>query len=764
MSEIASLYAKIGADVTGLQKGLGQAKSGLSAFGKELGSSLAGALGLQLSLAGLAAGAVGAAGEMLRLGASFEQTEVAFTTLLGSGKEATAFLDDLRSFAASTPFQFSDLTDASRRLLAFGFAAEQVIPMMTNIGNAVAAMGGNAQMVDRVTLAIGQMSAKGKVSAGEMLQLTEAGIPAWRYLAEAMGLSTAEVMKLSERGLIPATVAIDALMDGMKGDFGGMMAEQAQTAAGQMSNLTDKLEALGTTIGTKLLPTQNAFVGVLSEAAGSAQLLVTWNDQVTAAYQQQATSVEQSVTTYRQYVEQIGILSDGEREHYLALIDSGAAVTEKGDSIESLAQLYGIYTEAEFEAVRAEYDAANAQRAHAAETERWTGLAASYVTAAGKMSGAISLFGGAVLDSVRAMDVLKESVGGAVGKENKDFESQQSSLAEEIAKVQGQLAKYQSMTGQTVTVQREATNSQAEYELALLNAGQASDALSEAQRNLAENTDPAKQDALAEAALRAQVAMEKAQAKADEMGKGVGGSETITTDYSTKIEENKKKLDELSAKYAENAAAHEDATKRILFGYLMQEAAVGGFSDREQIALAAVAQKWGLLDGDTQTAQLSMIGAIQKLGEGGSWEAFFGAIDTAKDKVLGLGGVITGLPDQKNISINVSTNGYVPNMPGANGAPNTPIPLADGFQGMVTSPTLFLVGEAGPEYMSVVPAGQTGAGMAAGISHATGGGVTNVITWSGDIVVNGGGDPQQAAREVVRALQDRGILSMTALR
>jgi tape measure domain-containing protein len=158
---------------------------------------------------------------MLNSAMNAEQSTVAFTTMLKSGEAATKFLADLRDFAAKTPFEFTELEDASRRMMAFGFEAREVLPMMTAIGDATSGLGLGADGVNRVVLALGQMQAKSKVSAQEMMQLTETGIPAWRYLATSMGLTTAEVMKLSEKGLIPADQAIQGILEGMEADFGG---------------------------------------------------------------------------------------------------------------------------------------------------------------------------------------------------------------------------------------------------------------------------------------------------------------------------------------------------------------------------------------------------------------------------------------------------------------------------------------------------------------------------------------------------------------
>jgi tape measure domain-containing protein len=168
-----------------------------------------------------------------------EQATVAFTNLLGSGEKAKAFLDELQAFAARTPFEFKELTQSAQKLTAMGFAARDVIPMLTAVGNAVAAMGGSAEQVNRVTTALTQMKAKGKVSAEEMMQLAEAGIPAWQILADKIGKSIPEAMKLAEKGAISADVAIAGLIEGMQSKFGGMMEAQSQSWQGLLSTLSD---------------------------------------------------------------------------------------------------------------------------------------------------------------------------------------------------------------------------------------------------------------------------------------------------------------------------------------------------------------------------------------------------------------------------------------------------------------------------------------------------------------------------------------------
>lgn len=173
------------------------------------------------------------------LNAAQEQATVAFTTLLGSGEKAKSFLDELRAFAAATPFEFPELQDAARKMLSFGFSAEQVTPLLTSVGDAVSALGGGAPEMDRVTMALGQMQTKGKASNEELLQLAEVGLPVYQILAERLGVTTAEVQDLVSKGIVPADEAIAALTDGFNELYGGSMQAQSATFNGLMSTLKD---------------------------------------------------------------------------------------------------------------------------------------------------------------------------------------------------------------------------------------------------------------------------------------------------------------------------------------------------------------------------------------------------------------------------------------------------------------------------------------------------------------------------------------------
>jgi len=201
---------------------------------------------ISMGMAAIVAGVVGVgvalektAAAGIRFNAQLESSRLAFETMLGSTEAAKEMLDGLYELAAKSPFEFPQLIEAAQRMKAFGMAADEIIPTMTAVGNAVSALGGDAQKIDRITLALGQMQSKGRVMAQEMLQLSEAGVAAWDILATKAGRTRREMSDLVEKGLVPAHWALQALTEGMDERFGGMMAKQADTMRGVTTTIRD---------------------------------------------------------------------------------------------------------------------------------------------------------------------------------------------------------------------------------------------------------------------------------------------------------------------------------------------------------------------------------------------------------------------------------------------------------------------------------------------------------------------------------------------
>ena len=255
MATIADLLVKVGADTSDLRKELNATKRQINrAFGSQAMEFSQTAL---TALGGIGVGLAAVGAASVKSAAELQSVQTAFTNMLGSAERASAFVGDLQNFAAKTPFEFNQVSKAAQKFLAFGFTAEQVIPTLTAVGDAAAGVGLGSEGIDRITLSLGQMAAKSKVQSDEMLQLTEAGIPAWKMLADAIGVSVPEAIDRVSKGMVDAGTGISALVAGMESKFSGMMEQQSHTIAGTWSTMMDGLEQSAAQVGLKLAEALN---------------------------------------------------------------------------------------------------------------------------------------------------------------------------------------------------------------------------------------------------------------------------------------------------------------------------------------------------------------------------------------------------------------------------------------------------------------------------------------------------------------------------
>ncbi|CAH0296588.1 Glycyl-glycine endopeptidase ALE-1 [Arthrobacter sp. Bi26] len=212
-------------------------RSATSKVGHALGSTLKAGVTVATAAA-TAAGAVGVA-----TAAQMEQSEISFTTMLGSGEKAKAFLGDLSKFAAKTPFDLPGLQTSASSLVSAGIDASKVIPIMTSLGNATSGMGTGAEGVQRATTALQQMNAAGKISGEDLNQLRDAGIPVFDLLTAATGKTTAQIAEMADKGKL-GKKELEQLMTALESGkglekFNGLMEKQSASLTGMWSTAKD---------------------------------------------------------------------------------------------------------------------------------------------------------------------------------------------------------------------------------------------------------------------------------------------------------------------------------------------------------------------------------------------------------------------------------------------------------------------------------------------------------------------------------------------
>lgn len=197
---------------------------------------------------------IGIASAALKMAGDMEQVQIAFETMLGSAEKANDLIQEITEFAAKTPFELTGLVKSSKQLLAFGFAAEEIIPTMTTLGNVAAGVG--KDKLPTIVRSLGKIRTKGKASMEELNMMLEAGVPILDELSKQLGVSTEELFKMISAGKVGFNDVNNALnsMGTGTGRFGGLMEKQSRSFLGILSNIGDWFTNFMIAIGKDLLP------------------------------------------------------------------------------------------------------------------------------------------------------------------------------------------------------------------------------------------------------------------------------------------------------------------------------------------------------------------------------------------------------------------------------------------------------------------------------------------------------------------------------
>lgn len=224
--------------------------------------------------------------QIVTIRGEYQKLEVAFKTMLQSEEQAMLLMQQLTQTAATTPFGLNELANGAKQLLAYGKNASEVNDTLIKLGDIAAGL--SIPLSDLIYL-YGTTMTQGRLYTQDLNQFTGRGIPMIKELAKQFGVAESKVKDLVEEGKVgfpEVEKAIDSLTS-KGGKFGGLMAEQSKTIAGQISNLQDSIEMMFNEIGKN----QEGFI---SGAIGVAGKLIE-------NYQQVGQTIAELVATYGVY-------------------------------------------------------------------------------------------------------------------------------------------------------------------------------------------------------------------------------------------------------------------------------------------------------------------------------------------------------------------------------------------------------------------------------------------------------------------------------
>lgn len=252
--ETGRLYFDVLLNDESLQQGLQRSRESFRSLGETANAELQSMDGFMAKAAQTAAGLFAAdklkdfASAIATVRGEYQQLEIAFETMLGSKSQADALMAQLIDTAATTPFEMKEIAEASKMLLAYGMAADEVNGTLIRLGDIAA---GLSIPIKDLAFLYGTTMVQGRLYTQDLNQFLGRGIPLADELAKQFGKNKSEVKKLVEEGKIgfpEVQKAIEALTnEGSK--FGGLMEAQSKTISGQMSNIEDAWEQMMNEIG-----------------------------------------------------------------------------------------------------------------------------------------------------------------------------------------------------------------------------------------------------------------------------------------------------------------------------------------------------------------------------------------------------------------------------------------------------------------------------------------------------------------------------------
>ena len=180
---------------------------------------------------------------------NYEYFHASLGTLLQGNVLATQALEkELVNLAKTTPFELTEVQNATKQLLAYGFKAGDVVQTMRTLGDVSSGVG--APLGD-IAYLYGTLKTSGRVMLMDLRQFAGRGIPIYESLAKVLHVNKNEINGMVSAGKIGFRDIEKAFkqMTSAGGNFYGLMDQQSKTVGGQLSNLGDSWEQLKVSIG-----------------------------------------------------------------------------------------------------------------------------------------------------------------------------------------------------------------------------------------------------------------------------------------------------------------------------------------------------------------------------------------------------------------------------------------------------------------------------------------------------------------------------------
>lgn len=191
---------------------------------------------------------------LVNVRAEFELQNTALASLLQNKDKADQLFAQITELAVKSPFTVKELVTYTKNLAAYQVEEEKLYDTTKKLADVSAGLGVS---MDRLILAYGQVKAANFLRGTEVRQFTEAGLNILGELAdyyselEGRMISVSEVQEMVTKRMVSFGDVEEVFnrVTSAGGLFYQMQEKQAETLAGQMSNLQDSIDIMFNKIG-----------------------------------------------------------------------------------------------------------------------------------------------------------------------------------------------------------------------------------------------------------------------------------------------------------------------------------------------------------------------------------------------------------------------------------------------------------------------------------------------------------------------------------
>lgn len=216
--------------------------------------------------------------KLIRVRGEFELQQTALASILQNKDQADQLFAQITELAVKSPFTVKELTTYTKSLSAYQVEYEKLYDTTKMLADVSAGLGVDMQ---RLILAFGQVKAANILRGTEVRQFTEAGLNILgelaKYYSELEGrmISVGEVQDMVTKRMVSFGDVEEVFkrITSAGGIFYNMQERQAETLAGQMSNLQDQIDLMFNEIGKQNQGSLNTAISIIKAVIENWEIL-----------------------------------------------------------------------------------------------------------------------------------------------------------------------------------------------------------------------------------------------------------------------------------------------------------------------------------------------------------------------------------------------------------------------------------------------------------------------------------------------------------